>query len=69
MRYIFFEYLDFTDSKDWDKVIEISLQQFTASKKELYTPWMKEMIKHVLNSNIQIQIFLAKYNNINFASL
>jgi exodeoxyribonuclease V beta subunit len=49
-----FEYLDFTDRTDWDKVIEISLQQFTASKKELYAPWMKPMVQHVLNTNIQI---------------
>jgi exodeoxyribonuclease V beta subunit len=49
-----FEYLDFTDTTDWDKVIEISLQKFTASKKELYTSWMTYFIEHVLNAEIKI---------------
>lgn len=49
-----FEYLDFTDTTDWDKVIEISLQKFTASKKELYTSWMTYFIGHVLNAEIKI---------------
>jgi exodeoxyribonuclease V beta subunit len=59
-----FEFLDFTDSTDWEKVIDISLQQFTASKKELYAPWMKEMIQHVLNSNIQVGEDSVKLNAI-----
>ena len=49
-----FEYLDFTDATDWDKVIEISLQKFTASKKESYTNWMRNFIEHVLNAEIKI---------------
>jgi exodeoxyribonuclease V beta subunit len=49
-----FEFLDFTDDSQWQRVIDISLQKFTASKKEQYSPWMMELISNVLNADIQI---------------
>lgn len=49
-----FEFLDFTDDTQWQRVIDISLQKFTASKKEQYSPWMMELILNVLNADIQI---------------
>jgi exodeoxyribonuclease V beta subunit len=54
MLHNIFEYLDFTDSTDWNKVIDISLQKFTASKKEVYAPWMELFLENILNAKIKI---------------
>jgi hypothetical protein len=36
-------------------VIDISLQEFTASIKKEYSPWMKDLISDILNADIQIE--------------
>jgi exodeoxyribonuclease V beta subunit len=54
MLHNIFEYLDFTDSTDWNKVIDISLQKFTAHKKEDYECWMKLFIENILNAKIKV---------------
>jgi exodeoxyribonuclease V beta subunit len=54
MLHNIFEYLDFTDKTDWKKAIDISLQKFTASKKETYTPWMECFVDNILNAEIKV---------------
>jgi exodeoxyribonuclease V beta subunit len=68
MLHNIFEFLDFTDSTEWEKVIEISLQQFTASKKEEYLPWMRDLIANVLNADIQIGEDCFQLNSIENSS-
>ena len=54
MLHNIFEYLDFTDKTDWNKGIDISLQKFTASKKETYAPWMECFVDNILNAEIKV---------------
>ena len=49
-----FEYIDFTDSGQWQKTIDINLKRYIPKKQEIYSSQLPGFLKHILGASIQI---------------
>lgn len=63
-----FEYIDFTNQEQWNKIIQKSILRFAPNKSELYKEFLPKFLKHVMQAFIPIgdtTIQLAKISNSN----
>ncbi|MDR2223932.1 MAG: UvrD-helicase domain-containing protein [Flavobacteriaceae bacterium] len=50
-----FEYLDFTNPKQWNQVIEHSIAQYAPAKSKQYQEILSEFVSHILTTTIEIE--------------
>lgn len=61
-----FEYIDFTNEDQWDKIIQNAIRKFAPNKKDIYEKQLPLFIQHVLQNSININgksIVLADVTN------
>ncbi|KUF46468.1 hypothetical protein AS361_04860 [Myroides marinus] len=59
-----FEYIDFTNPNQWDKVIQRSISRYAPNKKELYSELLHDFVKHIMYAKININDTCFQLSNI-----
>src|SRR5690606_20729721 len=69
MLHFIFENIAFNSDGKWHYAIDKAIQQYAPNQKALYTPMLKQMLDHVLNSTINTGKEVFKLSDVDTACI